>query len=82
MDKLTAKEKAWIAEVNEVLARCPSKRLGFYTIGDPQVEVFLIKHQEPCDEQQEDLPRYLSRVDGVMTDATMYFPSAVNGVCG
>ncbi|UAN59598.1 hypothetical protein [Serratia sp. JSRIV004] len=37
MSELTKAEKAWIAEVQAVLNKCPSKRIGFYTIGDPQV---------------------------------------------
>lgn len=38
--KLTKKEQAWVDEVNAVLARCPSKRLGFATTGDPVVYIY------------------------------------------
>lgn len=38
--KLTKKEQAWIDEVNAVLARCPSERLGFATIGDPSITIY------------------------------------------
>ena len=38
--KLTKKELAWVDEMNEVLARCPSERLGFATTGDPTVYIF------------------------------------------
>ncbi|WP_103171629.1 hypothetical protein [Paracoccus sp. SY] len=37
---LTAAEKKWLACLQEVLDACPSKRLGFYTIGDQTVEVY------------------------------------------
>lgn len=37
---LTAAEKKWLTSLQEVLDACPSKRLGFYTIGDPTVEVY------------------------------------------
>ncbi|CAI0730845.1 Uncharacterised protein [Serratia plymuthica] len=40
MAKLTKAEKKWLDEFQEVLNRCPSKRLGFYTIGDYQVVVY------------------------------------------
>ncbi|MHD0451524.1 hypothetical protein ACY2EW_08595 [Serratia nevei] len=40
MAKLNKKERAWLNELQEVLNRCPSERLGFYTIGDPQVVVY------------------------------------------
>ena len=38
--KLTKKEKAWVKKVNEVLQECPSERLGFFTIGDPELFIF------------------------------------------
>ena len=40
MEKLTKKELAWIAKVQNVLDECPSKRLGFYTTGDPMVWIY------------------------------------------
>lgn len=37
MAKLTKKERAWVDEVNSVLARCPSpEKIGFFTIGAHQ----------------------------------------------
>jgi hypothetical protein len=32
-------EKKWLKDVQAVLDRCPSDRLGFFTIGDPDVTV-------------------------------------------
>ena len=41
MAKLTKKEQAWVDEVNDVLARCPSpEKIGFYTIGDPSIMLY------------------------------------------
>lgn len=34
---LTKSERAWLAEVQEVLSRCPSKRIAFFTMGDSEV---------------------------------------------
>jgi hypothetical protein len=33
-------EAAWLRELQEVLDRCPSKRFGFYTIGDMDISVY------------------------------------------
>lgn len=40
MAKLNKKERAWLDELQDVLNRCPSERLGFYTVGDPQINVY------------------------------------------
>ncbi|HFI5325862.1 TPA: hypothetical protein ACGQSM_003695 [Serratia liquefaciens] len=40
MAKLTKKEQAWLDEFQEVLNRCPSKRLGFATAGDRDITVY------------------------------------------
>jgi len=40
MSKLTKKERDWIAELQSVLDKCPSRRLGFFTIGDKDVTVY------------------------------------------
>lgn len=81
MDKLTRKEQAWVDEVNEVLARCPSKNLCFYTIGDPVVGIYLKKRQAACEEANDDLVRVLGR-NNWNVDAELRFPATVEGVCG
>lgn len=40
MSKLTKKELAWVDEVQRALNSCPSKRMGFYTIGDREVIIY------------------------------------------
>lgn len=40
MARLTKAEKKWLEELQEVLNRCPSKRLGFATAGDRDVTVY------------------------------------------
>ncbi len=49
MARLNKKERAWLDELQEVLNRCPSKRLGFYTIGDPQVVVYDLTKESKID---------------------------------
>ncbi|MGO2724819.1 MAG: hypothetical protein ACTH97_07075 [Raoultella ornithinolytica] len=78
--KLTKKEQAWIDEVNAVLARCPSpKKIGFYTIGDPVIGLYDKRHESEC--LDGDLILIARRNDWLF-DENLYFPSAVNGVCG
>lgn len=38
--KLTAAEKKWIEDLQAHLNACPSERIGFYTIGDRDVELY------------------------------------------
>lgn len=40
MTKLTKAENKWLEELQEVLNRCPSKRLGFATAGDRDITVY------------------------------------------
>lgn len=40
MVELTAAERKWLNDVQRVLNRCPSKRLGFATMGDRDVTVY------------------------------------------
>ena len=40
MAKLTKKEQSWVNKVQKVLNECPSKRIGFYTIGDSDLTLF------------------------------------------
>ena len=37
MSELTAEERKWVKQVQKVLDKCPSKRIGFYTIGDNNI---------------------------------------------
>ena len=36
----TKEEKKWIKRVQRALNACPSDRLGFYTIGDPEIAIY------------------------------------------
>jgi hypothetical protein len=40
LSKLTNEESLWLSDLQTLLNKCPSKRLGFYTIGDPTLVVF------------------------------------------
>lgn len=40
MSILTKDEAAWVKKVQTLLNKCPSKRLGFYTVGDADVMIY------------------------------------------
>lgn len=43
---LTTEEKKWVSDVQKVLNRCPSKRLGFATTGDRDITVYDSSYSE------------------------------------
>lgn len=79
--KLTKAEQKWVEEMQGVLDRCPSERLGFYTIGDPVIHLYDRSHQKEIEAVQDDLPRIVAR-HGWGFDETLDFPAPVDGVCG
>lgn len=80
MSELTAAEKKWVKQVNALLAKCPSKRLGFYTGGDPSIGIYDRTHQEEIDSYHDDLVRILQR-KGWGFDEDINFPAPVAAVC-
>lgn len=82
MATLTKKERAWIDEVNEVLSRCPSpEKIGFFTIGDPVIGLYDLRHDKEINDTNDDLVCVAQR-NGWLFDGRLEFPSSVNGVCG
>lgn len=84
--KLTAKEKAWVKKVQRVLNECPSRRLGFYTIGDPDVVIY---DRAKNDEIDERMDRGLSsdfciavQDTGAETNESLTFPAPVHSTAG
>ncbi|CAI1110237.1 hypothetical protein [Serratia quinivorans] len=84
MAKLTKKEQAWLDELQEVLNRCPSKNLGFYTIGDPALHVYDRRKDQQIDSYMDRHNReYCHAVrefDAEFCD--LYFPAAVHSTAG
>lgn len=86
MSKLTKAERAWLADVQAVVNRCPSKRLGFYTIGDPSVTLW---DRDKTDDvfnalDRRDAGEFCSAVEvaGAGFDAVLYFPNNVESTAG
>ncbi|MBV6817562.1 hypothetical protein KWG64_06355 [Rahnella sp. PD12R] len=85
MAKLTAKEKKWVAEVQAVLNRCPSNRIGFATIGDPNVTLFdVTRYKEICAELDKGGRDFIPCSDrvGATFDETLDFPNSVESTAG
>lgn len=86
MSKLTTAEKKWIAEVQALLGACPSKRLGFYTIGDADVFIYNHDKELAIGGAQDDNPNadFGSAVDKCKAsfDTWLTFPNCVHSVAG
>lgn len=80
MAELTAAEKKWIKQLNAIMAKFPSKRLGFYAGGDPSIGIYDRTHQEEIYSYHEDLVRILQR-KGWGFDECINFPAPVLSVC-
>jgi len=80
----TKKELDWIAELQEVLNKCPSKNLGFFTVGDPYITIFDNRKLQKIYEKSTDIG--LDFCNGVHdTDAeigSIAFPNAVHSTAG
>ncbi|ERK06092.1 hypothetical protein L580_2776 [Serratia fonticola AU-P3(3)] len=81
MSKLTAEEKKWVKQVNALLKKCPSKRIGFYTIGDDSIGLYDKDYQDEIDAADVDLVPALNKT-GYGFSEDIYFPGPVQGVCG
>ncbi|CUZ15578.1 Uncharacterised protein [Serratia marcescens] len=84
MAKLNKKERAWLDELQEVLNRCPSTRLGFFTIGDKDVFVYDKRLDKQIDEIQDrgcrDFGLVVNDLDAGFGELT--FPAAVHSTAG
>ena len=80
MSKMTKEESGWVRKMNILISKCPSDRIGFFTIGDPVIHLY-----------DRDLVDSLN-IDGDLIDSiksknagfteSLDFPHRVDGVCG
>ncbi|MCH4995334.1 hypothetical protein I1A41_03780 [Pectobacterium carotovorum] len=87
MAKLTKKETEWIAEVQDVLNRCPSpEKIGFYTTGDSYVFLYdLRKYKDVVQAMDSGKASDWSpacRVAGAHIEGCIEFPSPVESTAG
>lgn len=83
---LTKAERSWLTELQELLNRCPSKRIAFFTVGDS----FVGLHDAT---REHEIDNYLNNVGGEWCGAAkeigadfggvgLYFPNAVHSTAG
>lgn len=84
MAKLTKAEAKWLDELQDVLNRCPTRRLGFYTIGDPTVNVFDLTKENQINEMMEKSNKdFCTASDRLGADlGSIKFPSNVHATAG
>lgn len=81
--EMTKEERKWVAKLNKMLANPPSTRLGFFTIGDNYISMFntdILPDSSPLLDK-EDLVHVVNST-GALFGEVLYFPEAVQGVCG
>jgi hypothetical protein len=83
---LTKAERFWLTELQELLNRCPSKRIAFFTVGDS----FVGLHDAT---REDEIGEYLDKEGGEWCGAVkdvgadfgdigLYFPNAVHSTAG
>lgn len=80
---LTKAEKAWVAKIQKLLDNPPSDRLGFYTIGDPNVSVYDRSKEDEMNEMSEQGEDWCGCVRAFDADlGSLRFPASVHSTAG
>lgn len=85
MSKLSKAEREWLEKLQEHLNSCPSKRLGFYTIGDPSISVYDMAKQSKINDLMDSSLRmdFCTAVEKTKAElAELKFPSPVHSTAG
>lgn len=85
MVKLTAEERKWLKKVQKALNECPSDRIGFFTIGDPQVVIYDRSKEKEIDAIMDSSNSDWCgcvREAGADLDEVLYFPAHVHSTAG
>lgn len=78
---LSESEKAWIKRLQKTLDACPTKRLGFYTIGDCDVSIYDNRFDDIINETESG--EFCSAVHDCDAHlGEVIFPSPVHSTCG
>jgi hypothetical protein len=82
--KSTKEEKSWLRKMQNLLNKCPSDRLGFYTIGDKNVTVYDKSKDRQINEytsgQRNDFCNGVEEFEAELGD--LVFPSDVHSTAG
>jgi len=82
-EPLTQAERKWLKDLQRVLDRCPSTRLGFFTIGDPEVTVIDQPATDTFEREHGERGDYCITVDAAGTClGRLKFPERVHSTAG
>jgi len=80
---LTDVESKWIAKLQKVLNGCPSRRLGFYTIGDSSIVIYDKSKDDAIEATATESGFFCNAVDEHDAKlAEVTFPSNVHATAG
>lgn len=85
MSKLTKEEIKWVEKVQKILNECPSKRIGFFTIGDSDLTLYdNTKMDEIMSYFDAGKSEYGGAVEkaGALFDRSLVFPNCVDSTSG
>lgn len=84
MNGLTATELSWLRKLQKVMKQCPSRRIGFFSIGDADVTLYDKTYDsEIMHEQGKGKDFCAACYDvGANLDAHIRFPSLVHSTSG
>lgn len=85
MSKLTKEEIKWVGKVQKALNECPSKRIGFFTIGDNDVTLYdTAKMDEIMSYFDAGKLEYGGAVEkaGALFSRSLVFPNCVDSTSG
>lgn len=86
MSELTSEETKWVSDLQAVLDRCPSRRLGFYTIGEDSICMWDVEKYDAVFSALRD--RLVADLGSAVEccsagfDETITFPNPVESVAG
>ncbi|WP_435331596.1 hypothetical protein [Morganella morganii] len=85
MSKLTKEEIKWVEKVQKALNECPSKRIGFFTIGDSDVTLYDTEKMDEImsyfDAGKSEYGGAVEKV-GALFGRSLVFPSCVDSTSG
>lgn len=84
MSELTHAERRWIRELQKVLNKCPSERIGFFTTGDCDIKLFDKTKESEIAARQDRGADFgpAAEAVGARFDGDLLFPSNVYSTAG
>ncbi|MEM7975230.1 hypothetical protein Q4R45_19680 [Morganella morganii subsp. sibonii] len=85
MSKLTKEEIKWVEKVQKALNECPSKRIGFFTIGDSDLTLYdntkMDEIMSYFDAGKLEYGGSVEKADALF-GRSLVFPNCVDGISG